>query len=155
MPTRLPLKNECHGFTLVEVLISIAILTVALLGIAATTALQGGGIAGSIPFGQTAVTRGYHLSTATMLAQDRLEQVKRVQFRVGASDPFTPGNPPPGFPDESPVNGFPNFNRQVRVVIGPGADTREVTVTVAYTLPTDFGANQESIRISTLVAARP
>lgn len=145
MPARLPLKNERHGFTLVEVLISLGILTVALLGIAATTALQTGGIAGSIPFGQTAVTRGYHLSTATMLAQDRLEQVKRQALA---------SFPPAGFPDENPVPGFPNFTRQVTITAGP-ADTREVTVIVAYTLPTDWGANQESIRISTLVAARP
>lgn len=144
-----------RGFTLVEVLIALAILTIALLGVAATNALQSGGIAGNLSFGQAAVTRGYYLSTATMLAQDQLEQVKRVQYTVGAPDPFAPGNPPPGFTDETPVNGFPNFNRQVRVVAGPAADTREVTVTVTFTLPTDRGANQESIRISTLVAARP
>ncbi len=149
------LKNRCYGFTLIEVLIALAILTIALLGVAATTALQSGGIAASLPFGQAAVTRGYYLSTATMLAQDRLEQVKRVQYRVGATDPFAPGNPPPGFADETPVNGFPNFNRQVRVVGGPVADTKEVTVTVAFTLPTEQGANRENMRIGTLVAAKP
>jgi len=143
-----------RGFTLVEVMIALAILTIALLGVAATTALQSGGIAGNFPFGQAAVTRGYYLSTATMLAQDRLEQVKRVSYTVGA-DPFAPGNPPPGFADETPVNGFPNFNRQVRVVGGPVGNTKEVTVTVAFTLPTERGANQESMRMSTLVAARP
>ena len=147
-------KRAPHGFTLVEVLIALAILTVAVLGVAATTALQSGGSAGAISFGQAAVTRGYYLSTATMLAQDRLEQVKRVQYRVGA-DPFAPGNPPPGFTDETPVNGFPNFNRQVRVVAGPAADTRRVTVTIAFTLPTAQGANQESMNVTTLVAARP
>lgn len=144
-----------RGFTLVEVLIALAILTIAVLGVAATTALQSGGSAGALSLGQAAVTRGYYQSTATMLAQDRLEQVKRVQYRVGAADPFAPGNPPPNFPDESPVNGFPNFTRQVRVVAGPAADTRRVTVTVAFTLPTAQGANQEGVNITTLVAARP
>ncbi|MCZ7627479.1 MAG: hypothetical protein C3F12_13980 [Candidatus Methylomirabilota bacterium] len=145
-----------RGFTLVEVLIALAILTVAVLGVAATTALQsGGGSAGAVSFGQAAVTRGYYLSTATMLAQDRLEQVKRVQYRVGAADPFASGNPPPNFPDETSVTGFPNFNRQVRVVTGPAANTKQVTVTVAFTLPTSQGANQESINLTTLVAARP
>lgn len=143
-----------RGFTLVEVLIALAILTVAVLGVAATTAIQSGGSAGAISFGQAAVTRGYYLSTATMLAQDRLEQVKRVQYRVG-SDPFAPGTPPPNFADETPVAGFPNFNRQVRVVAGPATDTRRVTVIVAFTLPTAQGANSESINITTLVAARP
>lgn len=145
-----------RGLTLVEVLIALAILTVAVLGVAATTALQsGGGSAGALTFGQAAITRGYYLSTATMLAQDRMEQIKRVQFKVGAADPFAPGNPPPNFADESPVAGFPNFNRQVRVVAGPAAGTRQVTVTVAFTLPTAQGANQESINITTLVAGRP
>ena len=148
--------REARGFTLVEVLIALAILTVAVLGVAATTALQSvGGSAGALSFGQAAVTRGYYLSTATMLTQDRLEQVKRVQYRVGVADPFAPGNPPPNFADESPVAGFPNFNRQVRVVAGPDADTRRVTITVAFTLPTAQGANQESINVTTLVAARP
>ena len=147
-------KRASHGFTLVEVLIALAILTVAVLGVGATMALQSGGSAGAVSFGQAAVTRGYYLSTATMLAQDRLEQVKRVQYRVGA-DPFAPGTPPPGFTDETPVNGFPNFNRQVRVVDGPVGNTKEVTVTLSFTLPTERGANQESMRLSTLVAARP
>jgi prepilin-type N-terminal cleavage/methylation domain-containing protein len=141
-----------QGFTLVEVMIAMAILAIALLGVAATAALQGGGIAGTFPFGQAAVTRGYYLSTATMLAQDRLEQVKRVSYKVGA-DPFAPGTPPPGFPDDTPV---PNFNRQVRVVNGPAADTKRVTVTVTFTLPTERGTNpNEGMSLSTLVAARP
>ena len=148
-------ERASHGFTLVEVLIALAILTVAVLGVGATIALQSGGSAGAVSFGQAAITRGYYLSTATMLAQDRLEQVKRVQYRVGAADPFAPGNPPPNFADESPVAGFPNFNRQVRVVADPAADTRRVTVTVAFTLPTAQGANQESINVTTLVVARP
>lgn len=144
-----------RGFTLVEVLIALAILTVAVLGVVGTVALQSGGSAGAISFGQAAVTRGYYVSTATMLAQDRLEQVKRVQYRVGATDPFAPGNPPPNFSDETPVAGFPNFDRRVRVVTGPAANTKQVTVTVAFVLPTSQGANRESINLTTLVAARP
>ena len=155
-----------RGFTLVEVMIAMAILTIALLGVAAATAIQNGGIAGTFPFGQAAVTRGYYLSTATMLAQDRLEQVKRVSYKVGDPDPFAPGNPPPNFAPEGfgtiPVGPGPdcpcyqNFSRQVSVKAGPTpADTKEVTVTVAFTLPTERGANQESMKIITLVAARP
>jgi hypothetical protein len=89
-----------------------------------------------------------------MLAQDRLEQLRRVRYTVG-TDPFAPGNPPPNFADEAPVNGFPNFNRQVRVVDSVAGQTKVVTVTVAFTLPTERGANQESMKLSMLVAARP
>lgn len=154
-----------RGFSLVEVLIALAILAVAVLGVAATTVLQSGGSAGAISFGRAAVTRGYYQTTATMLAQDRLEQVKRVQYRVGAADPFALGNPPPNFADEPvgtiPVGAgpncpcYPNFSRQVRVFDGPAPNTKQVTVTVAFTLPTAQGANQESINLTTLVAARP
>lgn len=162
-----------RGFTLIEVLIALAILTVAVLGVAATTVLQGGeigGSAGAISFGQAAVTRGYYQSTATILAQDRLEQVKRLRYTV-------PPNPAPidqfgtslcptlavptGFPDEpvGTIAGYPNFSRQVRFCTGPpqapATNVKLVTVTVAFTLPTAQGANQESINIKTLVAARP
>ena len=167
--------RKARGFTLVEVLIALAILTIAVLGVAATTALQSvGGSAGAVSFGQAAVTRGYYLSTATMLAQDRLEQVKRVQYRCGAPnpcgapDPFAPvdaNGAPPNFADEPigtiPVGPgpncpcHPNLSRQVRVTGGPAADTRRVTVTVAFTLPTSQGANAESMNITTLIAARP
>jgi len=149
-----------RGFTIVEVLIALAIVAIAVLGAAATTALQSsGGSAGAISFGQAAVTRGYYQSTATMLAQEQLEKVKHITYKVGAPDPFNTGtnNPPPGpeFADQNPVPNFPNFNRQVRVIAGPAADTRQVTVTVNFTLPTSQGANQESINLKTLVAARP
>mgnify|MGYP001559147055 CR=1 FL=1 len=145
-----------RGFTLVEVLIAMAILTIALLGIAGTVALQSGGIAASLSFGQAAVTRGNYISTATFLAEDRLEQVKRVSYTV-AVDPFgsNANAAPPGFADENPVNGFPNFSRQVRIVNGSVGNTKTVTVTVSFTLPTEAGMNQESAAVSTLIAARP
>ena len=71
------------GFTLIEVVIALALLTIALLGVASAVALQSGGIAVSLPIGQAAVTRGHHVSVATFLAQERLEQVRRLQYRTG------------------------------------------------------------------------
>jgi len=156
-----------RGFTLVEVLIALAILTIALLGVAATTALQSGGIAGSISVGQAAVTRGYYRSTATMLAQDRLEQVRRLQYSIGppAVDQIGGGPAPNGaatlslqFQDEAfgTIASYPNFARQVRVQAGtPAATIKTVIVTVNLRLPTDTGMNSESVAISTLIAARP
>jgi prepilin-type N-terminal cleavage/methylation domain-containing protein len=156
-----------RGFTLIEVMIAMAILTIALLGVGATTALQSGGIAGSTSFGQAAVTRGYYLSTATMLAQDRLEQVRRLKYSIGppAVDEIGGGPAPSGaaplplqFQDEDfgDIAGYPNFRRQVRVQTAtPAANMKTVTVTIAFNLPTDTGMNQEAGAVTTLIAARP
>jgi prepilin-type N-terminal cleavage/methylation domain-containing protein len=155
--------RNAPGFTLVEVLVAIMILTVALLGIGGVIAVQNNsGIAASLSFGQAAVSRGYYISTATMLAQDRMEQVKRVPYNVGSADPFgaDPNAAPPGLGDENPVNGYPNYIRQVRITpaaagaVAAGA-TKTVTVTITFTLPKETGTAQESIALNTIIAARP
>ncbi len=148
------------GFTLVEVLIALAILTIAVLGVAGGVLVQSGGIAASLPVGQAAVTRGYYVSTATVLAQQRQEQLKRLQYTVGppAVDQFGAGPTPAGFADEDfgSISGYPNFRREVRVQTGvPGANMKTVTVTVRFNLPTQTGTNQESLAVSTIIAARP
>ncbi|MFQ5830039.1 MAG: prepilin-type N-terminal cleavage/methylation domain-containing protein [Candidatus Methylomirabilia bacterium] len=141
-----------RGFTAIEVLIAIGVLTIALVGVAGTAAIQSGGIGGTFPFGQAAVTRGHYVSTATFLAQERLEQLKRLQYTL-TNDEYGADPIPTGFADESPVSGYPNFSRQVRVQTS--GNTKTITVTVTYSLPTATGINQEGIVVSTLVAARP
>lgn len=158
-------QRASRGFTLVEVLVAVAILTIALLGIAATTALQSGGIAASLSFGQAAVTRGQYVSSATFLAQDRLEQLKRLQYSIGppavdqiGGGPAPNGAAPIALPDEDfgTIAGYPNFRRQIRVQTGtPAANMKTVTVTVTFNLPTDVGMNQEAVAVNTLIAARP
>lgn len=175
MSTKLSsLKNRCQGFTLVEVLIALVLLTVAMLGVGAAVGVQSGGTAKSISFGLGAVSRAGSVSTATFLAQDRLERVKgflvqnyTVNNGTGAvADPFSGAvGAPPGFADEGfgtiPVGPgpgcpcYPNFSRQVRVVAGPVAATNQVTVTVTFTASGDDRVNTENVAVSTLVAARP
>lgn len=146
-----------RGFTLIEVLMAMAILTIALLGVAGTVALQSG-IGASLTLGQAAVTRGNYITTATMLAQERLEQLKRLTYTL-STDNISPDPTPTGFEDEDfgSISGYPNFRREVRVSTGsPAANMKTVTVTVKMKLPKETGlGQQESISISTLIAARP
>ena len=146
-----------RGFTFVEILIALAILTVGLLGAVGTIGIQSGGIAASLPFGLGVITRGHYVSTATMLAQDWLEQIKRLQYTVNpAVDQI--GNPPNGFADQGfgAITGYPNFSRQVRVQTGvPAANMKTVTVTMTFNLPNAFRLSQESVAIGTIIAARP
>lgn len=143
-----------RGFTLVEVLIAIALLAIGLLGITAA-GVQSGGIAASISFGQAAVTRGHYVSTATMLAQQRLEQLKRLQYSLTLGDQFGADPIPAGFADEGfgAIAGFPNFSRRVSVLTA--ANMKTVTVTVLFNLPKETGIGQENLVINTIIAARP
>jgi type IV pilus assembly protein PilV len=62
--------RDADGFTLIEILISTVIITVASLGVANLTV----GIMHGNSFSQ-------RLTTATTLAQDRLEQIKRIGYQ--------------------------------------------------------------------------
>jgi hypothetical protein len=151
------LTNQ-QGITLVEVVISVALLTVGLLGVGAALLAQTGGVAAGMTSGQAAVTRAHYLSTATLLAQDRLEQIKRLQYTIGPPvvDQITAPTPA-GFEDEAfgTMTEYPAFSRQVRVVSAtPSANTKTVTVTVQFRLPTATGRNDESVAVSTVIAAR-
>lgn len=160
MSTKLSLSNRCHGFGLVEVLVALAILTIAVLGVSAAIGVQSGGTARSVSFGLGAVSRGGLLSTAAFLAQERLEQVKRLRYTL-STDPFGAGPYPAGFPDEGfgSMASYPNFSRQVRFWTGPpqapAANIKLITVTILFNVPGDNGLHQESVAVSTLMAARP
>lgn len=143
------------GFTLAEVLVSMALLTVGLLGVGAALAVQSGVVTG-VTTGQAAVTRGYYGSTATMLAHERLEQVRRLQYTVSVDELSEPT--PTGFEDEKfgSIAGLPDFSREVRIQgATPAANSKTVTVTVRYNLPTDNKTITESVILSTIIAARP
>lgn len=165
MSAKLPLSHRCRGFSLIEVLVALALLTIAVLGVGAVVGVQSGGTAQSLSVGLGGVARAGLLSTATFLAEDRLEQVKGFlvqNYTVNGgnvTDPFAAavaqGNAPSGFPDEplGTIGGYPNVSRQVRVV-GLGA-THQVTVTVFFSAPGDNGVHTESVAVTTLMAARP
>ena len=138
------LLRDTRGLTLAEVLVAAAILA---LGLAALMSV--------VPVASYGVQDGNQTTTATFLAQQRLEQVRNATWDattdcVGLSPTATapPAPSPAGtcgasavtYPDEAGVTDFPQYARAVRVtncgVTPCGAVTssamRLVTVTVTY-----------------------
>jgi prepilin-type N-terminal cleavage/methylation domain-containing protein len=152
------LGDDC-GFGLVEVLVALMLLAVGFLGVVGALGAKSGGVAAGETMGLTAVSRGNYVTTATMLAQQRLEELKQLRYQVGppAVDDFGADPTPGGFADEGfgAIASYPNFTRQVRVQTGvPAANLKTITVTVGFRLPAQ-GGNGEAIALSTLVAAMP
>jgi type II secretory pathway pseudopilin PulG len=167
MSRRMTLSNEC-GITVAEVLIAAAILA---LGLAA--------LMGVVPVASYGIQDGNQTSTATFLAQQRLEEVRNALWTnttdcVGLS-PNTTSAPAPSpadtcgaaavtFPDEASVPGFTQDARRVRTsdcgVTACGAVThaamRLVTVTVTYRpISAAGGSNADtSVTLEWLTAQR-
>lgn len=165
MSRRSRLFNE-RGITLAEVLIAAAVLG---LGLAALMAV--------VPVASYAIQDGNQTSTATYLAQQRLEQVRNALWTaaadcVGLSDDATsePEPFPPGqcgatavtFPDEASLPGFAQYARAVRISECAPCDTitdpalRLVRVTVTYRPISAAGSSNlnTSVALEWLVAQR-
>ena len=123
------MKSE-QGFTLVEVLLAAFVITLGLVGLLSV-----------IPVGTFATTDGYRLSTATFLANQKLEEVKNMPWRsapvmdcLGISPSATQapevpaggsctlggttvnaGGALPWFANETNIAGFPGYTRNVRI----------------------------------------
>lgn len=138
------------GFTL---LVAIAILSIAFLGLSAM-AMQGG-LASGATSGHTAVAGSYRASTATMLAQQRLEQIEQLLSYTLTTDQIEAPTPT-GFADEdfgTIAAGYSNFRREVRVHNYPAESMKTITVTAAYRVVSGAGMRTESLALSTLMAA--
>ena len=137
---KVSLAPQAPGFSLIEVLLSMFILTVALLGIAGALALQSGGVAGGITFGLAAINRSHLITTATALAQAMAESVKQATYTDKADNLVARR-----FPDEDygAIPGFPAFRRSVMIEPGPDTGTKRITVTVSFRPTTTTGMGQE------------
>jgi len=141
------LRNE-DGMTLAEVLAAAAVVGIGLVALAS-----------AIPLAAYGIQEGNQLSTATFLANQRMEQVRSASWttlpaadNLGSS-PSTLTAPQSGgattFPDESPLAApYGGYTRTVRVTdcgVGGGcsgitnAGLRQVTVSVRYTPLTGVG----------------
>ena len=122
-------RSHAGGFTLIEVILSIVVVSIAVVGMTSAISFMG---RGSLSAEVT--------STAKELAQEKMEQImgdKRDAAR-GYAYTITPGQ----YPVESPVAGFTNYSRSVTITeVDPndlsaplaGSGVARVVVDVSYT----------------------
>ncbi|HEV8437773.1 MAG TPA: prepilin-type N-terminal cleavage/methylation domain-containing protein [Methylomirabilota bacterium] len=155
------LARDQQGMTLAEVLVAVVIIGVALVALSA-----------AIPLASYGIQEGSQLSTATFLANQRLEQVRNTRWEAGppaidnlgvsASSASAPvSGVGTTFPDENPMAApYTNYSRTVRVTdcgVAPGcsgivnAGLRQVTVTVSYRPMTGVGVAASTTSKSALV----
>jgi len=116
------------GFTLMEVLVAIVILTVGLLGTAALIA----GIINSNKLSN-------RISTATILAQDKMERIRGVGYADAEDED--------GTEDYNIIPNFPLYKRITGVVAGsPAPGMKNITVT-AY-----WESDAHSVELKTILA---
>jgi len=130
-------KSHQRGFTLVEVLVAVAMVTIGLTAVAA-----------GFQHALDAVEAGRQQTTALFLAEQRLEHIKAaalVDF-----DRVTNAS----FPVEDSVVGYPQYRRAVDVTPSPAgiADAVRVQVTVAYR-PVSVGPRM--VTLATVLSRRP
>ena len=156
-------REEC-GFTLVELLVAVAILMIGLVAV-----MQW------FPLGTAGVETGRRQSTGVFLAEQKIEQIKAWAL---STCPGPPGCAvPQGFatvikPGGTCANagnpcaddvfnsilGYAGYSRTVIVQNGPTANTRLVRVTVSYRRVTSAGvstgATVGTVSVETLVGQR-
>jgi type IV pilus assembly protein PilV len=120
--------NRDDGFTLIEAMIGVVILTIISLGLMSLT---------------VSMMRGSSLSnkmtTATTLAQDKIEHIKRLGY--------TNANTAVGTENYNTIADFPAFKRVTVVATNPW-DTAAKTLTVTVY----WGSDTYSVAASTIVA---
>lgn len=121
----LNLLRKPKGFSLIEVLIALLILSVTLLGLASLMAT-------TIKYNSF----GGHMTEATNFAQDRLEQLKTTPWKTLAS----------GFDQMTGSTGIV-YSRNWKVVPNPDDTLRTVTITINWT-----DRNNHSIRFSYILS---
>ena len=119
-------KNQ-NGFTLIEILVTLAILSIGLLGMAALTVEI---------IRSNAQSKAY--TEATILAQDRLEEVKRISKYTTA------------VAETEDIDTLNSGQRETTVFDdSPEAGMKEVVVTVSWD---SIGGRSHSVALKTILA---
>ena len=153
------LINNERGVTLAELLAAAAVIGIGLVALGA-----------AIPVASYGIQEGNQMSTATFLANQRLEHVRSARWEGGAAavdavgvSPSATAAPVAGgvttFPDEVPMAApFADYNRRVRITdCTPGCsgiadpDLRQIVVTVDYRPLTGTGVAAASNRKGAVV----
>ena len=125
-------QNE-RGYTLIEILVAVTILAIGLLGVAGLTV---GVMRGNLVSNQ--------VTTATVLAQDKMEDIKRMDYLQ-----VTELNLPlEGYNGD--IQGYPLYSRDTFInpnIPSPGMNTVQVTV---Y-----WDAGNASVSVETILAQPP
>lgn len=135
------------GFTLPETLAAVAILSLALVGVLASSGL-----------GVTGVDAARRSTSALFLAEQRMEQVRAFALSTAATQGWA-NLSGASFPAESygGIAGYADYRRTVTVTNNPGgaANTKQVEVWVFYRPVTSQGVGSEtSVALSTLLVLR-
>jgi len=157
--------GDARGMTVVEVIVALFVITVGLVGLMA-----------AIPLSTAQIAEAHLKTTATFLAQQRVEQIKNAQWTAIPVVDNLGGAGSSGdaaiaqWPDEAQnsIVNYPQFQRQVRIQdcsVAPGCGIatdatlftlRQVTVTVSFAGMTGTGmfnnATLESVQVITYVA---
>lgn len=122
------LRNNNSGFTLMEVLVAMLILSVGLLGMAAL-------ITGIISSNKLS----NRISTATVLAQDKMEEIRGVGYAGADAEAGTEGY--------NIIPNYPLYKRTTAVAAGnPAAGMKKITVTVYW------DSDDHSVVLNTILA---
>ena len=125
------IDNNNKGFTLIEVLVAITILSVGLLGTAAL-------ITGIIRGNQVS----NRVSTATTLAQDKMEDIKSE----GYDDVGDIGDPDE---NENPVTGYSEFRRVTSI---QGVGTPAVSGLKSISVTVYWNSDNSQVELQTILA---
>src|SRR6266542_2044298 len=108
MPTAQATLRDTAGMTVAEVVIALGVITVGLVALIAV-----------MPLSTSQIGEAHLKTTATFLAQQRLEQIKNARWSL-TSPPDTLGGAGSNgnaavaeWPDEATVPSYPQFQRQV------------------------------------------
>lgn len=144
-PSRWKSSSGQAGFTLAEILVALAIISVGILAVA-----MGFG------YGVDGVEAGRQQSTAVFLAEQRIEQAKELAMRQTGLVQLTSANLP-ATEAYGAITGQPNYRRTSAITTNPaGLQGKRVDVNVFYRPVTGRGVltTERSVSLSIFLANR-